>query len=663
MRRLILLVSIFLTSFAANTHGSTFLVGAGSHDITGPPAERVMMGYCDLKQTSAGISLRLRSRAFVIEEPDSKSRVALVVADLGMIFSAVKREVLKRLNAEFPGTYRDENVVISATHTHSGPGGYSNHTLFNISAAGFDKENFETIVDGIFQSIRKAHLNLKPEEIRLAEGQLTDTAVNRSRFAYRANHDWKDFENETDTSNILLRFGDLGMLNWFAVHATSMSKKNHFISSDNSGIAARLFERQYKQPFVAAFANANEGDASPNIFGSDSKLSDFVKTREIGRRRFEKAKELFENTTSSISSRLSYRHVWVTMPDYKVQSVGQSQQRLCFPAVGYSFVAGATDGPSEIPGYHEGMKQGPDFHPPYVFDSLAGLLISWIGGSRQGEDCHYPKPVFLSSSEKNSDMIPQTLPMQLVVLGELAIAAVPSEMTTMAGRRLKAVLAQELKAIGVTHIAISGLANEYSGYVATPEEYNEQSYPGAFTLYGPNTLEAYLEIFSNLAKAIVGNQTLAMDRAPPLRKAALIDPHLPIVFDGRKIGESFGKVLVQPNKNYFRDQSQKRTVVASFRGGHPNLFKKSDYFEIQRQTQDGWIPFVRDSDADPNTLFTWKRDRSFGCVACSTLSVHWRIPRDVPSGTYRVLQRGLWKEPLTGKLHNYEGVTDTFHIN
>ena len=64
----------------------------------------------------------------------------------------------------------------------------------------------------------------------------------------------------------------MGVLNWFAVHPTSMNNTNHLISGDNKGAASQMFEREMnsnyvtgKGPFVAAFASTNLGDISPNI--------------------------------------------------------------------------------------------------------------------------------------------------------------------------------------------------------------------------------------------------------------------------------------------------------------------------------------------------------------------------------------------------------------
>lgn len=69
---------------------------------------------------------------------------------------------------------------------------------------------------------------------------------------------------------------DLGMINWFAVHQTSMNNTNLLVSGDNKGYASLLMEKAMnpqgtlpgKGSFVGAFAQSNEGDVSPNINGA-----------------------------------------------------------------------------------------------------------------------------------------------------------------------------------------------------------------------------------------------------------------------------------------------------------------------------------------------------------------------------------------------------------
>lgn len=55
---------------------------------------------------------------------------------------------------------------------------------------------------------------------------------------------------------------------------------------------------------------------------------------------------------------------------------------------------------------------------------------------------------------------------------------------------------------GDINVVITGLANTYTSYVTTPEEYSVQRYEGASTPYGPYTLLAYIQEFNKLAVAI-----------------------------------------------------------------------------------------------------------------------------------------------------------------
>ena len=47
--------------------------------------------------------------------------------------------------------YDEQNVLISATHTHSGPGGFLQYVLYIMTTQGFIKQNFEAIVSGILR--------------------------------------------------------------------------------------------------------------------------------------------------------------------------------------------------------------------------------------------------------------------------------------------------------------------------------------------------------------------------------------------------------------------------------------------------------------------------------------------------------------------------------
>jgi neutral ceramidase len=104
-------------------------------------------------------------------------------------------------------------------------------------------------VDGIYQAIVRAHNNLDAGTITVASGDLTDASINRSPEAYRRNPEAEraQYASDTNTLMTLLRLQkrtglEIGTLNWFAVHGTSMGNDNHLISGDNKGYASYLFE-------------------------------------------------------------------------------------------------------------------------------------------------------------------------------------------------------------------------------------------------------------------------------------------------------------------------------------------------------------------------------------------------------------------------------------
>merc|ERR1719422_3022053 len=255
-------------------------IGIGRADVTGPAAEIGMMGYAKQGQNAGGIHTRLFSRAFIIEDPET--RVVFVSIDCAMMGQLVKLFVLEELESLYPGVYNEANVVLSSTHTHSGPAGYMQYVLFNVPNLGFIKDTLDSLVRGIVLSIQRAEDGLQPGTIMYTKGLVTEEAnINRSPTSYEANpeEERSKYEYNTDKDMTQLMFyaadgSPLGLVNWYAVHPTSMNNTNHLISSDNKGAASIHFEMLMDpeslvgdSSFIAAFASTNLGDVSPNILG------------------------------------------------------------------------------------------------------------------------------------------------------------------------------------------------------------------------------------------------------------------------------------------------------------------------------------------------------------------------------------------------------------
>ena len=106
-----------------------------------------------------------------------------------------------------------------------------------------------------------------------------------------------------------------------------------------------------------------------------------------------------------------------------------------------------------------------------------------------------PKPILFETGSGDPPLQSQVHPVSIARIGQLVILALPAEVTTMAGRRLRASVQRELGS-WAQHVVLAGYANGYSGYITTPEEYMLQQYEAAHTLHGRWTLPAYQQVGS-----------------------------------------------------------------------------------------------------------------------------------------------------------------------
>ena len=180
-----ILLSILFSFLFSNYAFASYQVGTGKSDITGPVADVGTMGYASPLPVASGLHQRLWSRAFIIADEDS--RVVHVTTDECFIPQSITLAVSDKLEAKYGDLYSIRNIMLTATHTHSAPGGLSHYKFTNIPLKGTYPQNFEAVVEGIFQSIVMAHENLQPGVVKVAQGELIGASVNRSRAAYLEN--------------------------------------------------------------------------------------------------------------------------------------------------------------------------------------------------------------------------------------------------------------------------------------------------------------------------------------------------------------------------------------------------------------------------------------------------------------------------------------------
>lgn len=553
-------------------------VGVAKTDITVYEPGIGLMGWCHKLNIARDVAMPLHARAFVVEDPERGTKVAYVCAEICFPDTGIRRDVLDRLARDYPqGGFAEHTLAIAATHTHSGPGGYSHHIMYNMTVPGYSRRIHDTMVDGIVDAIVRADRTRVPGTVTLQTGEIPLTervAFNRAIGAYNRNHDVTPIlgdERPADAVErrvVLLRFDDaegrpLGVLNWFAVHGTSVHLDHNSLHPDNKGCASAAFERTGRAKldnpgFVAAFAQGPCGDVTPNFrwapergFMVGEYDDDFESARYNGEIQFRHALGLFEAApdappvarATTVESAILYRDFGQIEVDARYAD-GRPGHRTLPATVGISQFIGTDEGPA----------------PFYKVQSLVRILnrfggglretkakvLGWLGaaGSEQARieadalgnrfrlyeagkggrgrfleglrpmNAGIPLPGFIDPVIRHMNEIaenggmgdepwsPSILPTQIMMIGPLAIAVVSGEFTTVAGRRLRASLMRSLAKQGVREVVVSCYGNTYSGYVTTHEEYEVQGYEGGSTQFGRWTLAAHQTVFDQLAGRI-----------------------------------------------------------------------------------------------------------------------------------------------------------------
>ncbi|XP_035186622.1 putative neutral ceramidase C [Oxyura jamaicensis] len=684
------------TQKPSNGVSGDYLLGAGRADCTGPVAEIPLMGYANPDQVGGGLLTRLYSRAFIVAEPDSSKRVVFVSIDIGMVSQRLRLEVLKELKSKYGELYRQDNVILSGTHTHSGPGGYFQYTLFWITSKGLIKPSLNAIVKGIVKSIDIAHQNLKRGRLFINRGTVENSQINRSPYSYLQNpaSEKSRYSSNTDKEMVMLKMvdengHDLGLISWFAVHPVSMNNTNHLVNSDNVGYASLLFEQEKNKgmlpgegSFVAAFASSNLGDVSPNTKGPfcvntgescDNPQSTcpvggaamcmamgpgtdmFDSTRIIGQNIYSKAKELYANASQEITGPLSSAHQWVNMSDVQVELNATHTVKTCKPALGYSFAAGTIDGVGAF-NFTQGSVEGDPF-----WDQIRDQLLG--EPSNETKACHEPKPVLFSTGEMTwpHPWHPDIVDVQIATIGSLAIVAVPGEFTTMSGRRLREAVKREFDSHGTAgmDVVIAGLCNVYTHYITTYEEYQVQRYEAASTIYGPHTLSAYLQLYRGLARAIATNtvQDLPSGPEPPFFNMTSLTLVPSINPDRTPVDKTFGDVLQEVRQQYRVGEVAEVTFVSANPRNSAENMTEHNFLTVETYVNvSGKWQVVR-NDASWDTRFYWTK----GSSGQSNATIEWHIPSGTEPGIYRIRYFGHYKKILK-PVNPFEGISSTFEI-
>jgi len=202
------------------------------------------------------------ARALVIE--GGQRRLTWVAVDLVAVDRAFTGRVARALAQAGlpPGA-----LIVSASHTHSGPGAFMESGFLGVvSAERQDREVTEALVSSVVVAVRRAEGTKSPARVGSASVAAPTLTVGRLR---------QEVDREIVVLKVASEAGAPIALLWnYAIHGTMLPAINLRLSGDVMGIASRELERMTGVP--ALFVNGAVGDVSPARHGE-------VETEHAGR--------------------------------------------------------------------------------------------------------------------------------------------------------------------------------------------------------------------------------------------------------------------------------------------------------------------------------------------------------------------------------------------
>jgi len=208
----------------------------------------------------AGTLDPLAARALVLD--DGASRLVWIAADLVAVDASFRQEVGEELaRAGVTAT----TLIISASHTHSGPGAFIDSTLFGFLVVDrYDAAVRGALVRDLVDAARAAAAAKRPARAGTAE--LRGPDLTRGRLG-------RPLDREIVVLKLVSEADVPLALVWnYAIHGTMLGSRNLRLSGDVMGVASRDLERALGVP--ALFVNGAVGDVSPRHHGEPALGSD-----------------------------------------------------------------------------------------------------------------------------------------------------------------------------------------------------------------------------------------------------------------------------------------------------------------------------------------------------------------------------------------------------
>lgn len=267
--------------------------GAAKIDITAPIGTPLNGYGARMGRDSTAIHDPIWARALYLD--DGQTRLFLVSVDLIGIMPELRERVLELAPELVPA----ENIILTATHTHSAQGATTRNILIRFVSGRYIPEVLEQTARGIVDAMRNAYDKRKRAALGYAVGKQEGLSVNRR---------YPDGPTDEQVGVIVVEDADGGPISVvtnFAAHPTSIGGEDLFsFSADYPGFYYLEMEELMGPGCVPIFLNGTQGNQT---IGNPENKSGWDRTESIGRLLARRAHEIADSITfSDVQLRVSH---------------------------------------------------------------------------------------------------------------------------------------------------------------------------------------------------------------------------------------------------------------------------------------------------------------------------------------------------------------------
>lgn len=467
------------------------MVGVGEAVITPPdPVGVSLAGFDRGGNLSTGVHDDLHTRSIVVEDEDGEAMALLTVALIGIseeISDLIRSRIEEQTGIPF------ENIVISATHTHSGP-------------RPTDPEDDFTrfFIDRSVESAINAWEERLPGRIGIASTDIYSVGLKRDALMHGGVHP----DRETAVIKVENAAGRLmGLFFNYGAHPATLDLHNLQITEDWPYFAITRIKEKIGENVVVGYIQGAEGDINTGY----SALHSAVGANMYGARSWEQARwkgELMANallellpsieTNGNITVGGSYDHfdfpIRTTYPWTHEEALNwerEAQERL-------------EEMEARLPGsYPTNMEETREWQREMREKAMRGELDSRTQIGLRRLDTYkvdlWAAQHVVSVSRRFEDLPenpdPIRMPMQSIRLGDAVFVTFPNEVYSEIGVAVK-----ELSPYEKTFII--GLAGGRGGYIPTAADHLEWGYVPNGTLFAPETEQVLIDASLELIRRV-----------------------------------------------------------------------------------------------------------------------------------------------------------------